>query len=217
MKHQKRRPTEKGARGSVAEVVLLKMIARILAAGAVLVAATSNQVRAEEPSGQTVRPLMTDNFSIEIDRDADFVWEQIKRLYIEGDRYRQDEGSIAPLTADPEAYLGGYKTVRESEDGRVMDGSAFRFSRIDEENRFIAMSIDTASNGKVIVTHEVRPRGDTSVYCVVIHAFLNVDLESGVAPTAQAVREEMVKRLAEHHAGVAEIWREQKAMIEAAQ
>lgn len=49
----------------------------------------SNASAEERNRGQNVRALMTDNFSIEIDRSADFVWEQVKNLYIDGERYRQ--------------------------------------------------------------------------------------------------------------------------------
>lgn len=186
---------------------------RIIVTVVAVLTATS-QATAEDGAVETVSALMTDNFSVEIDRGVEFVWEQVKRLYIDGDRYRQEGGEVAPLEGDPEAYLGGYKTIRRDDDGSIIRESAFRFSRIDEANKFIAMSIDTASNGKVLVSHEVRPNGDKSVYSLIIHAFMDVEFEPGDNVTAEAVRDQMAMKLSEHHAGVAEIWENQKEMIQ---
>lgn len=174
----------------------------------------SNANAEERNHGQNVRALMTDNFSIKIDRRADFVWQQVKNLYIDGERYRQNGGEVVPLVNDPEAYLGGYKTVRRSEDGNVVGESAFRFSRIDEARRFIAMTIDTPENGKAIVTHEVEPAGDGAVYSVVIHVFIDISIEPGEDTTSEVVRKKMAERLSEHHAGVEDIWKKQKDLIE---
>lgn len=160
-----------------------------------------------------VRALMTDDHDVHIDRDPDLVWSEIKRLYVEGDRYRSYGNVVATLAGDARAYAGGYRAdPADDEEGRA---GVFRFSDIDDHRRFLAMSIDADGLADITVSHWVIPQGEGARYSVIINAFMPIESADGAVPTPATVADEMALILAEHHEGLVEIMETVKAEIEA--
>ena len=161
----------------------------------------------------SVSALMTDDHEVYIDRPADEVWAEIKRLYVEGDRYVSYGHQVVPLENDPKAFLGGYRAEpAPGQDGRA---GVFRFSDIDDEKRFLAMSIDADGIENITVSHWVLPAGDGARYSVIINAFFPVEGTTDALPSQDKVRQKMTALLDDHHEGLSGIMDTVKAEIEA--
>ena len=166
-------------------------------------------------TAEPVAPLMTDDHSVYIDRPADQVWAHIKRLYVDGDRYAGYGNEIVDIGDDPSAFLGGYLAIETPEDGERLERGVFRFSDLDEEKRFLAMSVVTPDTSvrNLVVMHRVEEAGDGAEYSVIIQANLILD-DSGSALTQAEVAAEMKARTDAHHEGLQEIMNAVKAEIE---
>lgn len=186
-----------------------------LVMGAMSCAETPSATTSDEPIVQSVPALMTDDHQLYIDKPADLVWAEIKRRYVDGDRYAEYGNDIIQLTDDPKAFMGGYKAIAETEDGEKITNGVFRFSDIDDENMFLAMSIDTPDVKNIVVSHHIRPSGDGAVYHGIIHAFFPVTGSDGAAPTVAESAEQMDALLTDHHGGLVEIMETVKTEIEA--
>ncbi len=161
---------------------------------------------------------MTDDHSVYIDRPADEVWAEIKRLYVDGDRYAGYGNEIVDIGDDPLAFRGGYKAIETTAEGERLERGVFRFSDIDDEKRFLAMSIvtpdPTARN--LVVIHYVTEAGDGAEYSVIIQANMVMASETGDPMTQAEVAAAMGARTEAHNKGLREIMKAVKAEIEAA-
>ena len=166
---------------------------------------------------QTVAPLMVDDHSVYIDRPADRVWAEIRRLYVDGDRYAGYGNEIVDIGHDLTAYRGGYRAIETTADGERIDRGVFRFSDIDEAKRFVAMSVETPDPTvrNLTVIHHVTEMGAGANYTVIISANLLLG-GGGVAPaTVEEVASEMKERTDAHNLGLRQIMNTVKSEIEA--
>lgn len=168
---------------------------------------------AEMPTQDRILAPFADHYSIRIEKPADVVWRHIKRLYVEGERMRQQGFAVSPV-ADPAAWLGGVRGVRSSDDKRPE--VTILVSGIDEAERLLTLMIVLENPVPAHVTHQVRPDGpNASIYQTVVLTQWPVKVPAGGALTADQIREKMKADVAFHNAEVAAILAREKAVIEA--
>jgi hypothetical protein len=188
-------------------------------AAAALVSAASN-AQAEEtppaahPATEMILAPFSDHYSMRIAKPADVVWAHIKRLYVDGERMREQNFAVSRVTDDPAAWLGAVRGVKEGETTRpkvtIMVGG------IDEEARLLTLMIVLENPVPVYVIHQVRPDGpDAAIYQTIIQTRWPVKKPEGGELTAVYIREKMQADVAFHNAEVAAIMQREKAIIEA--
>jgi len=94
--------------------------------------------KAEDTAVKT-RTFLTDNYSTYMDVPPEILWAELKRMYVEGQKFKELGFSVTPLEDDPLAYLGGTRVVKPLENGAGVDERIARFSVIDDENMFLAL------------------------------------------------------------------------------
>lgn len=192
------------------------LVAALVAAGLPvgnggLLAAEAAPAPAQTPD-RILAPF-ADHYSIRIEKPADVVWRHIKRLYVEGERMRQQGFAVSPV-ADPAAWLGGVRGVRDSNGERPE--VTILVSGIDEAERLLTLMIVLENPVPAHVTHQVRPDGPkASIYQTVVLTQWPVKVPAGASLTADQVREKMKADVAFHNAEVAAILAREKAVIEA--
>lgn len=167
---------------------------------------------AAKPAEVILAPF-SDHYSIRIEKPADVVWQHIKRLYVEGERMRQQGFAVSPVT-DPAAWLGGVRGVRDSNAERPE--VTILVSGVDETERLLSLMIVLENPVPAYVTHQVRPDGpNASIYQTVVLTQWPVKKPAGGALTADQVRAKMKADVAFHNGEVAAIMTREKAVIEA--
>lgn len=171
------------------------------------------EVKAPQASDVILAPF-SDHYSIRVEKPADVVWKHIKRLYVDGERMRQQGFSVSPVTADPTAWLGGVRGVRGNDTSRPE--VTILVSGVDEKERLLTLMIKLENPVPVYVIHQVRPDGpNASVYQTIIQTRWPVKKPDGGALTADYIREKMKADVAFHNSEVAAIMKREKAVIEA--
>lgn len=175
-------------------------------------------------AAEPVKAVFSDTYTIRVDAPPEAIWAHIKHLYVDGERRRQAGMEVAPITDDPTAWMGGQRAYVRSESGEIMNESRTRFSIIDDEDMFLAMHISgeftgdaSATTGGIYVTHDVRPVGDHGEWQVIMHTYLDVEIEEDETVSRGLVHDKMSAYLAQHRSEVAEILEAEKALIEAQQ
>lgn len=195
-------------------------LVRVGAAMLLVVSSACAQADSDAAEGmatsQPFAALMTDHHSVYIDRPAGEVWAEIRRLYADGGRYAGYGNQIVAIGDDPTAYRGGYLAIETTEDGGRLERGVFRFSDIDDEKRFLAMSIETPDPtvANLVVTHQVTPAGSGSSYSVVIHGDLLLGDGTGARMTQSEVAAEMEQRITAHNEGLKRVMEAVKAELE---
>jgi hypothetical protein len=178
-----------------------------LAAGGAPAAATAPQA-----SDMILAPF-SDHFTIRVEKPADIVWRHIKRLYVDGERMRQQGFAVSPVT-DPAAWLGGVRGVHPSNTARPE--VTILVSGVDEKERLLTLMISLENPVPVFATHRVRPDGpNAAIYETIVQTRWPVKKPEGGALTPDYVREKMKADVAFHNSEVAAIMKREKAVIEA--
>lgn len=170
------------------------------------------EVKAPQAPEMILAPF-SDHYSIRVEKPADVVWRHIKRLYVDGERMRQQGFQVTPVT-DPVAWLGGTRGVHPSNKDRPE--VTILVSGVDDAERLLTLMIVLENPVPAYVTHQVRPDGpNASIYQTVILTQWPVKKPAGGALTADYVREKMKADVAFHNSEVAAIMKREKAVIEA--
>jgi len=163
---------------------------------------------------QTVRSFFTDELSVHMDVPPDVLWEEIKSMYVDADKFRRLGFTVEPVK-DPVAYLGGTRISLIDETTGEADIRTAHFSAIDDKKRFLALRAVYNSGISAFASYQVRPEGEGSSFQLIAHGQVPVTLPAGVEPTQASVRAAMAPVIAEHERALREIWAEEKERIEA--
>ncbi len=163
---------------------------------------------------ETVLAPFADHYEMRVGKPADVVWKHLKRLYVDGERMRQQGFAVSQVSDDPAAWLGAVRGVREDNTSRPK--VTIMVSGIDEEARLLTLMIVLENPVPAYVTHQVRPDGpDASIYQTIIQTRWPVKKPEGGEFTADYIRQKMQADVAFHNQEVAEIMQREKAIIEA--
>lgn len=165
----------------------------------------------EAPAEAAVPLHFVDNFTQIFDVPPDFLWAELKRMYIEGNKYR-DLGfameMIAPTSRSP---LGG--TVATRWEGAELDRREANFIRIDDKERFLALRAAYNNGIVALVSYDVRPSGDSgSLMQLIVHA--RQPLSAAGQVDGQAARAEAEALAAFHYGELERMWAAEAARIE---
>ncbi|GAO80950.1 hypothetical protein [Sphingopyxis sp. C-1] len=156
----------------------------------------------------------TDHYEMRVEKPVEVVWEHIKRLYVEGERMRQQGFEVSEVVGDPTAWLGGVRGVREGDTTRPQ--VTILVSAVDDKAHLLSVMIGLENPVPVYVVHQVRPDGaEASIYQTVIQTKWPVRKPEGGELDAAYVAEKMAADIAFHNSEVAEIMQREKAIIEA--
>ncbi|USI76615.1 MULTISPECIES: hypothetical protein [unclassified Sphingopyxis] len=163
---------------------------------------------------ETVLAPFADHYEMRVEKSADVVWQHLKRLYVDGERLRQQGFAVSPVTDDPTVWLGAVRGVREGDTSRPK--VTIMVSGIDEEARLLTLMIVLENPVPAYVFHQVRPDGaDASIYQTIIQTRWPVKKPEGGELTPEYIRQKMQADVAFHNQEVAEIMQREKAIIEA--
>jgi hypothetical protein len=186
----------------------------LLSAGSAVRAQEVAPPAAQQPEAETIIAPFADHYSMRIAKPADVVWQHLKRLYVDGERMREQGFTVTRVTDDPRAWLGAVRGVQASSTARPE--VTIMVSGIDEGARLMTLTIVLENPVPVYVIHQVRPDGpDAAIYQTIIQTGWQVKKPEGGELSAAYVREKMQADVAFHNKEVAEIMQRQKAIIEA--
>lgn len=169
---------------------------------------------AEPEVTETIIAPFADHYSMRIEKPADVVWQHLKRLYVDGDRMREQGFTVTRVTDDPAAWLGAVRGVHATSTARPE--VTIMVSGIDEETRLLTLTIVLENPVPAYVIHQVCPDGpDAAIYQTIIQTGWPVKKPDDGELTAEYIREKMQAEVAFHNKEVAEIMQRQKAIIEA--
>lgn len=163
---------------------------------------------------QTVHSFFTDELTVHMDVPPDVLWEEIKSMYVDADKFRR-LGFAVEAVDEPVAYLGGTKISRIDEATGEVDIRTAHFSAIDDSKRFLALRAVYSSGISAFASYQIRAEGEGSSFQLIAHGQVPVSLPAGVAPTQDSVRAAMGPVIAEHERALRDTWAEEKKRIEA--
>jgi hypothetical protein len=188
--------------------------AMLALAGFPLAAEDTPPAAAPQTQAEVILAPFADHYEIRIEKPADFVWDHIKRLYVDGERMRQQGFAVTPVTDQVAAWLGAVRGVHDSNASRPE--VTIMVAGIDEEARLLSLMIVLENPVPVYVTHRITPDGpDAAIYQTVMLTSWPVRKPENGALTAEYVREKMRADVAFHNSEVAAIMQREKAAIEA--
>jgi len=161
----------------------------------------------QEPNAEAASPIqitIVDNFTAEFAVPPDFLWTELKRMYLDGNKYRDLGFSIGIITPSPAVSLGGTIATR-SANGQL-DRREAHFTAIDEKRRFLALKAMYSNGLKAIVSYEVRPAKKGSLMQLIVHAEQAIALPGSDMPSTAAVRAETDRLVAYHYGELVDMW-----------
>ncbi|BBE32412.1 hypothetical protein [Sphingosinicella microcystinivorans] len=163
---------------------------------------------------ETILAPFSDHYEMRIEKPADVVWRHIKRLYVDGERMRQQGFAVSSVTNDPTAWLGAVRGVQDANTSRP--NVTIMVSGIDEEARLLTLMIVLENPAPAYVIHQVRPDGaHASIYQTIIQTRWPVRKPEDGDLTPNYIRQKMQADVAFHNREVAAIMQREKAVIEA--
>lgn len=193
----------------------LRLAAGLIAAVVLPVSAPALAEDAPSPApAETVLAPFSDHYTMRVEKPADVVWAHLKRLYVDGERMRQQGFSVSQVTDDPTAWLGAVRGVLASNTSRPQ--VTIMVSGVDEKARLLTLMIVLENPVPAYVIHQVTPDGpDASIYQTIIQTQWPVKKPDSGELTPEYIREKMQADVAFHNSEVAEIMKREKAVIEA--
>jgi hypothetical protein len=193
----------------------LRLAAGLIAAVVLPVSAPALAEDAPPPApAETVLAPFSDHYTMRVEKPADVVWAHLKRLYVDGERMRQQGFSVSQVTDDPTAWLGAVRGVLASNTSRPQ--VTIMVSGVDEKERLLTLMISLENPVPVFATHRVRPDGpNAAIYETIVQTRWPVKKPEGGALTPDYVRQKMKADVAFHNSEVAAIMTREKAVIEA--
>ena len=162
----------------------------------------------------TVATVYTDNLVIDMKVAPQFLWDEIKRMYVDGDKFRHLGFKVTRIDGDPQAYLGG--TVAEKTEAGVVDRREAHFTIIDDRQHFLALTAKYLNGPTAYVSYAIRPAaGGGSTFQLIVHAEVEVAVDPGTPPTPASVHAAIDTMAATHHKQLVDIWRAEQTRIEA--
>jgi hypothetical protein len=158
--------------------------------------------------------VLTDSITLDVGVPPAFLWDELKRMYVDGDKFRHLGFKVTRVEGDPRAYLGG--TIAEKTEAGVVDRREAHFTVIDDKQRFLALKASYLNGPTAYVSYEVRPATNgRSTFQLIVHADTVVPVDQGIPPTPARVRKKVEADTAFHHQQLVDIWTAEVARIEA--
>lgn len=168
------------------------------------------QTNASE-SAQERQIQFVDNFTAHFAVPADFLWDELKKMYVGGQKYRDLGFTVTQIPPDASAWLGG--TVAEMTVNGVVDRRVAHFTAIDNKQQFLALRVVYSDGISAFVSYDVRPTRDGSLMQLIVHARQTVAV--GEPADAAAIRAAATELSEYHYKALTEMWAKDIARIEA--
>lgn len=153
-----------------------------------------------------------DNFTQTFAVPPAFLWAELKRMYLDGSKYRELGFAIELLAPTPEAPLGG--TIASRREGQDVDRRTAQFTTIDETNRFLALRVVYSTGITAYVSYDVREAPGGSLVQLIVHAQQPMP-ETAALPDAEAVRREAEALTSFHYDQLVTMWAAEAQRVEA--
>ncbi len=166
------------------------------------------------PQGAAKAPVpvhFVDNFTQTFAVPPGFLWAEMKRMYLDGSKYRDLGFAIEVLPPTAEAPLGG--TIASRREGEVVDRVKALFTAIDETNRFLALRVLYNTGITAYVSYDVRETSGGSQMQLIVHAQQPMP-ETRALPDAETVRREAEAQTEFHYGQLVTIWAAEAQRIE---
>jgi hypothetical protein len=173
----------------------------------------SAQSEADEAAAhQPVQIHFVDNFTQTFAVPPEFLWAELKRMYIDGNKYRDLGFAIEVLPPTPKAPLGG--TIVSQADGDTIDRRTALFTAIDEASRFLALRVVYSTGIAAEVSYDVREAPGGSLVQLIVHAQQPMPATATHADAA-AVRREAEALTTFHYGQLVTMWAAEAQRVEA--
>lgn len=169
----------------------------------------------QESADEADAPLLihfVDNFTQDFAVPPDFLWEELKRMYLAGNKYRDLGFDVEALAPTPEAPLGG--TIVSRTDDGVLDSRKALFTKVDDENRFLALRAIYETGINIQVSYDVRPTPGGSLMQLIVHATQPMPTTDR-DPDAETVRAEAERLTVFHYDQLVDMWAAEARRVEA--
>ncbi|MEE4348988.1 MAG: hypothetical protein V2J26_02060 [Pacificimonas sp.] len=168
--------------------------------------------------GYPVAINFVDNFTARFAVPPDFLWAELKRMYVDGNKYRDLGFAVELIEPSATSWLGG--SVVTSTAGGVLDRREAHLTSLDDELQFMAIRVVYSDGSAISVSYDVRPAGEGSLMQLIVHARQTVpvaaaDGAAGEPPSAADVRAAAEALSAYHYGQLEEVWAADIARIEA--
>ncbi|MCO5792578.1 MAG: hypothetical protein HEQ21_07145 [Blastomonas sp.] len=166
----------------------------------------------ETPAPRPVQIHFVDNFTQTFAVPPEFLWAELKRMYIDGNKYRDLGFAIEVLPPTPEAPLGG--TIVSQGDGKTIDRRTALFTAIDDTRRFLALRVIYSTGIAAEVSYDVREAPGGSLVQLIVHA--QQPMPATATPhDAAAVRREAGALTTFHYDQLVTMWAAEAQRVEA--
>ena len=165
-----------------------------------------------EAAAASAVPLhFVDNFTQTFAVPPDFLWAELKRMYIEGNKYRDLGFAMEMIAPSPHSPFGG--TIATRMEGAELDRREANFIRIDDKERFLALRAAYNNGIVALVSYDVRPSGESgSLMQLIVHA--RQPLSAAGQVDGQAARAEAEALAAFHYTELERMWAAEAVRIE---
>lgn len=153
-----------------------------------------------------------DNFTQTFAVPPEFLWAELKRMYIDGNKYRDLGFAIEVLPPTPEAPLGG--TIVSQGEGKTIDRRTALFTAIDDTRRFLALRVVYSTGIAAEVSYDVREAPGGSLVQLIVHAQQPMPA-TATPPDAAAVRREAEALTTFHYDQLVAMWAAEAQRVEA--
>lgn len=193
------------------------IIAACFLAGGVLPGfAASTSASASVSAESAVTPVRVGSAAVlvsEMSVPPDFLWAELKRMYVLAEKFRDQGFTVEQITDDPAAWLGG-TIITKVDQGRV-DRRIARFTAIDDTRRLLALEADYADGLSVLASYEVTPTAGGCTLRLVAHARSTERIEHSGELRQSDVQRHVRRLVADTEEGLRAEWQVQKQRIEA--
>jgi hypothetical protein len=154
-----------------------------------------------------------DNFTQQFAVPPDFLWAELKRMYLEGNKYRALGFNFEKVLPTLDAPLGGTEVWRD--DNGIVDRRTAYFTAIDDSRRFLALRVIYSEGLSAQVSYEVRPApGGGSLVQLIVHAQQAMPA-TDKEPAPEMMRNEAQRLTRFHYGELKAMWDAEARRIEA--
>lgn len=124
------------------------------------------------------RVTIVNHNSVDIERPANVVWQEILESYVDGRKFGAQGYAIESLSEDPASLLGGYRMTYRDAAGKLLDERVCRITERDENAMRLSLCAEYAMPAEmrlvVNATYQAIPTAGGSRY--ELHAYSTFDV-----------------------------------------
>jgi hypothetical protein len=186
----------------------------VLTAGMWLSASISPAQAADQPAahGRMLDLPMTIAHTEVMKVPPERLWREIKRLYVDGQKFSSQGYTVEPLT-DAASWMGGTRVSRTHPDGRLEERVA-RISALDDAKRFLALSVHYSEGFAVRASYEVHPDPAGAAFRLIAHVDQPFNLAADDEAGRRQLQEAAQARMVAETKGLADAWAAERVRIE---